>query len=567
MKGPEYKVPARANSLGFLVMDWINAHCVIPEGDNAGAPFVPTLDHRVWLANWYEVRTAAKPGERNVAFRYRTGQWMAAQKVGKSPGVAAETCAEFVGPTLFDGRAEEERAFLCSDIGCSCGWGTDKSDFAPHVFEIGEPLGRPWSTPRIQLAAVVEDQVENTWGALIPMIDDGPLANLIPKTGEAFIRHPNKNRDSRVEIVTSKADGKLGARISAGRCDETGLWTDSNKMKKFMRTLRRGAAGMGGRVSESTNPYDPSESSQAQETHESKRADVYKHHFPPPAHLRFDLKKDRNDIFRWNYASSSWVDIRSIEAESSALAELNAAEAERFFGNRIVAGSGSWMDIGKWQARVADGKDGRRPTVFVSPRTRVALGFDGSDNNDHTAIQLETLDFHSFTPIYGAAGSERPTYWNPADWNGRVPRAEVNAAIDHLASEFEIVRAYCDPMFWETEIDSWAQKYGESKFIKWATNRPTQMHASLERFRTDVYNQDSTFSHDGDADTLVHMRNAIVRARDVNKLTGVRQYIIGKPADHQKIDKTMSAVLAHEAAADAIADGANSASKVSLVYY
>ena len=95
--------------------------------------------------------------------------------------------------------------------------------------------------------------MENTWGALIPMIDDGPLSNVIPKTGEAFIRHPNKNRDSRVEIVTSKADGKLGARISSGKCDETGLWGDHNGMKKFMRTLRRGAAGMGGRVSESAS--------------------------------------------------------------------------------------------------------------------------------------------------------------------------------------------------------------------------------------------------------------------------------------------------------------------------
>jgi len=456
---------------------------------------------------------------------------------------------------------------LCSEFGCPCGWGTDKSDFAPHVFEVGEPLGRQWSTPRIQLAAVVEDQVENTWGALVPMIDAGPLANVIPKTGEAFIRHPNRNRDSRIEIVTSKADGKLGARISAGKCDETGLWTDSNKMKKFMRTLRRGAAGMGGRVSESTNPYDPSESSQAQETHESKRGDVYKHHFPPPTHLRFDLKKDRLEIFRWNYASSPWVDVRSIEAEAMGLAELNAAEAERFFGDRIVAGSGSWMDMGKFQARAADGLEGRQLPIFVSPRTKVALGFDGSDNNDHTAIQLETLDFHSFTPRYGAAGSERPTYWNPAEWGGRVPRAEVNAAIDHLASEFEIVRAYCDPMFWETEIDAWGQAYGESKFLKWATNRVSQMYSSLERFRIDVYNEDSTFSHDGDEDTIVHMRNAIVRSREVNKLTGVRQYIIGKPADHQKIDKTMSAVLAHEAAADAVADGANTEEKSSYVYY
>lgn len=550
-KGPDYKIPPRNRSLGYLLMWWVEQHCVVPDGETAGDPFTPTLDHRVWLANWYEVKPTAKRGELNQAFRYRTGQWIAAQKVGKSPGVAAETCIEFVGPALFAGFAVEGDFFSCADHGCPCG--------GVYFYEVGEPMGRPWPTPRIQLAAVVEDQVENTWGALIPMIDNGPLANVIPKTGEAFIRHPNRNRDSRVEIVTSKADGKLGARISAGKCDETGLWTDSNNMKKFIRTLQRGAAGMGGRVSQSTNPYDPAENSVAQDTYESNRKDVLKHYFPPPAHLDFSLKRDRVEIFRWNYASSPWVDVRSIEAESAALAETNPAEAERFFGNRIVAGSGSWMDMAKWSARAVG-------TVTVAARTKVALGFDGSDNNDHTGIRLETLDGHQFTPVYGE--SRRRTYWKPAEWGGKIPHTEVNAAVSELAREFEIVRAYLDPMFWETDIDNWAAEYGEKVFIKWPTNRISAMHSTLERFRNDVYNTDSTFTHDGDPDVDVHMRNAIIRARNVDKLTGLRQYILGKPADHQKFDLAMSSVLAHEAAMDAIAAGALTEQKTeNYVYY
>lgn len=540
-------------------MWWIETHCVIPDGDDAGEPFVPTVDHRVWLANWYAIRPGARRGEKNVAFVHRTGLWMAAQKVGKSPGVAAETCLEFVGPALFDGFAKEGEYYACSEqpIACSCG--------GVYYYELGEPKGKPWPTPRIQLAAVVEDQVENTWGALIPMIDNGPLANLIPKTGEAFIRHPNKNRDSRVEIVTSKADGKLGARISAGKCDETGLWTDSNNMKKFMRTLARGAAGMGGRVSQSTNPYDPSENSQAQATNESKRDDVLKHHYPPPEHLDFKLKKDRAVIFRHNYLSSPWVDIRSIEAESAAMAEANAAEAERFFGNRIVPGSGTWMDLAKWSARGLDGVAGRPEPIVVSARTKVCLGFDGSDNNDHTGIRLETLDNHQFIPVYGEL--RRKTYWRPEDFDGKIPHSEVNAAISELANEFEIVRAYCDPMFWETDIDNWAAAYGERVFVKWQTNRINAMHDSLERFRTDVYNLDSGFTHDADPDTKRHMGNAIIRARNVDKLTNIRRYILGKPADHQKFDLTMSSVLAHEAVCDAIAAGALKEPEDEYVYF
>lgn len=531
----------------------------MPDGDNAGDAFIPSTDHSVYLANWGKVRPTAKPGERAAAFVYRIGLWVAAQKVGKSPGVAAETCLEFVGPALYDGRADEGEMYVCPLPGCEC-----SND--PYFYEAGEPKGRAWATPRIQLAAVVEDQVENTWGALVPMIDDGPLANVIPKTGEAFIRHPNGNRDSRVEIVTSKADGKLGARISAGKCDETGLWTDSNSMTKFERTLRRGAGGMGGRISHSSNPYDPAENSVLQRQMESKQTDILKHHFPPPAAWNFKLKKDRELIFKWNYASSPWVDLRTVEAESVALMETDPAEAERFFGNRIVAGRGSWLEMPKWTAKALDGQDGRSEPIEVKPRTKICLGFDGSDADDLTGIRAETLDQHQFTPRYGV--DRKPTLWDPRDWQGRVPRAEVMAAFRELATEFTIVRAYMDPPFWETEIDTLASELGEKVFLRWYTNRANQMHSALERFRTDVYNDESAFTHDGDEVVATHLRNAVTRAGNVDPVTKIRKYTIGKPERHQKIDYAMSSVLAHEAVMDAIAGGAlNAAEETNYVYY
>jgi phage terminase large subunit-like protein len=292
----------------------------------------------------------------------------------------------------------------------------------------------------------------------------------------------------------------------------------------------------------------------AQDTYESTQKDVYKHYFPPPVALDFALKKDRELIFRWNYSGSPWVDVRSIESESVALAETNPAEAERFFGNRIVAGSGHWVSEADWVAKAVS------TPIFVSPRTRVCLGFDGSDNNDWTGIRLETLEYYQFTPTY--LDKSRPTLWKPDTTNGnRINRAEVMAAMDEIATEFEIVRAYCDPMFWETEIDTWAAKYGDKTFIKWPTNSIGRMHGSLERFRTDITNPDSDFRHDGDLETKFHVRNAIIRARPGQK------YIVGKPADHQKIDQLMSSTLAHEAVCDAIADGALSEVAPEYVYF
>lgn len=532
-----------------IVPEWIEAHCVIPDQDDAGKPFILGDEQLTFVATHYQVRRGAQPAGasdaagRRVkpvdAFVYRRSQLVRAQKWGKSPLIAAFVCAEGVGPTVFAGWARGGEVYDCRDYGCGCGWW--------YEYEPGEPMGRPWATPLIQVTATSEAQTDNTYDALRPMIDLGPLTELIPKTGEEFIRLP---RGGRIDVVTSKAKSRLGQRVTFVPQDETGLWVDSNGGHELAKTQRRGLAGMGGRSIETTNAWNPADDSVAQRTFESRASDINKDFQQPPADLDFAKRSDRRKIFEFNYRAAPWVSVDAIERDAEELIEASPADAERFFGNRIVAGSGAWMDMPKWEAK-------KVAPVEVKSRTKVCLGFDGSDNNDFTGIRLETLGQYQFTPTYG--DGELKTLWNPADYGGRIPRAEVNAAVDELAGRFEIVRAYCDPFLWESEVDEWASKYGEKVFVKWPTNRVMQMHASLERFRTDVYNPESPFRHDSDALVSAHIRNASVRSRPLNPLTKERQYILGKPAgaDHQKIDFAMSSVLAHDAVMDAIADGAN----------
>lgn len=533
MKKPNYKIPRPTQTLGYFLADWLGAHAVIPEGDNAGQPFDPTIDHKIFLANHYRVRPGAKVGDRASAFVYRRSAWVAAQKVGKSPGIAGHALIEFVGPSLFAGWATGGEEYRCRDHGCPCGW--------IYVYSKGEPMGRPWPTPRIQLAALVEDQVENTWGALIPMINDGPLANVIPYAGAEFIRHPSGNRDAQIETVTSQARSKLGARISAAFPDETGLFTDSNKMKEFNRTLMRGLGGMGGRMAESSNPYDPTEDSWLQETMESGLPDIYVHHFPPPPELDFLDPEDRRKIFEWNYRWSPWVDLRDIEGTTVELLLKNPGEAERFYGNRIVAGDTSWIKQTQW--------DQRREPITVRPRTRICLGFDGSETNDWTGVRAETLDMYQFTPTYHRG--ERKTIWDPRQWGGTVPRLEVAAALADIMNEFEVVRAYFDVHGWATEVDQWTAEYGESRIIGWRTNRLNAVYEALVRFKTDIVTPESRFTHDGCPTTTAHIRNAVEKA-----VGGHGKYYITKPVEEAKIDMAMSSLLAHEATCDAIADGA-----------
>lgn len=177
--------------------------------------------------------------------------------------------------------------------------------------------------------------------------------------------------------------------------------------------------------------------------------------------------------------------------------------------------------------------------------TQICVGFDGSENNDWTALRAETYEGLSFTPRYGP--DKRPAIWNPAEWKGKIPRAEVHAAVDEIFTRFEVERMYCDPQDWRSEIGEWGQKYGNEHVFEWPTNSVKRMYQALRRFEIDLAN--GRIRHDGCPLTDIAMANAKKVAKP-NQM-----YILGKPSDHQKIDPAMATVVAHEAAMDAHAAG------------
>lgn len=512
----------------WIVPDWIEEHCAVPDGFRKGQPF-EMYDWQLWCtANHYRVRSTAKqnPDEDNpiraAAFVNRRSQIVAPQKTGKGPWSAAIVAAEAVGPVLFLGWAAGGEVYDCADHGCDCGW--------TYVYRRGEPMGRPWPTPLIQLLATSEDQVAtNVYRPLQAMIRGGPLAGQL-LIREGFIRCPN---DGRIDVVTSSAQSRLGNPTTFALQDETGLYTKANKLLDVADTQRRSLAGMSGRAMETTNCWNPAENSTAQQTAESRVGDLFRFYRKPPAHLSYRDKRDRRQIHRFNYEGSRHVDQDSIEAEAAELLERDPAQAERFFGNRLVAGAGTWLVEGLWARTEA--------SLIVPDGAALAGGFDGSDSDDWTAIRLETADGHRFTPLYGP--DSRPTIWNPAEWGGQIPRGEVDAAWDELARRYRLVRVYCDPRDWQSEIADWALRWGENVFVEWATYRVVQMHDALERTVTDLKSGRST--HDGCQITATHVGNARKAA-----YPGQR-YLLAKPSPHQKIDAAMADALAHEAGSDA----------------
>jgi phage terminase large subunit-like protein len=522
-----------------VTLAWIEAHAVIPDGFRQGEPFEFLPWQLKVASNFYTVRHGAEVGQRSTAFVYRRAQVIMSQKSGKGPFAAAIVLAEAAGPTVFAGFAEDGDRYRCRDHGCPCGW---FYDYAP-----GEPMAVPQPTPLIQLLATSEDQVANVYRPLTAMVKHGTLGAIM-SVREGFIRVGDEGR---IDVVTSSAQSRLGNPITFAIQDETGTYTATNKMIKVAETMRRGLAGMSGRSMETTNAYDPSEESTAKRTHESKAEDVYRYFPQAPLNLSYRNKQERRKIHKAVYCDCPHIDLDAIEAEASELAETDPAQAERFFGNRIVAGAGAWVEHNLWEARA----NGKR---VVKPKTPIVLGFDGSDVDDWTAFRAETLDGFQFTPTYGP--NKLPTIWNPADFGGQVPRLDVSAALDELVRRYDVKLIYADPPYWDSEVDQWAAQYGDRVVISWYTRRVVQMHAAAERLKTDISKADTPFSHDGCPITSGHIRNARAAARPQGR------YVLAKAAADQKIDVAVTSILAHEAAMDAVAAGMSAPKRKSYYY-
>jgi hypothetical protein len=511
-RGPSY--PGEFPSLGWSIGEWIESYCVIPDGDYMGQPYLLTDEMWTFLAWHYRLRPEATQDEWQAAWAFRRSQLVRPQKWGKGPLTAAMTCAEAVADVRF------------------AGW-----DAA------GEPVGRPWATPWIQITATSEDQTDNIWRALQPMIEQGPLADWIPDTGATRINVPGGGL---IEPVTNSGRARLGQRITFAPQDETHCWLEANGGWRLATTQRRNLSGTGGRACETTNGWDPSEQSVAQRTSEAKAKDIHRDHRIPPRPSLAN-KAERRRSLRIAYGDSMtarpgspvkpWVNIDRIDAEAVEIAEKDPGQAIRYYWNIPDAGAGSWIDGEKWDAR-------KKPRT-VEPGTAVVGALDGSDVDDWTCIRLETEDGYQFTPTYGP--DKLPCIWNPAEHGGQVPRLEVLAAIDEIMATYKVVRFYIDPPYWETEADELAAKYGDKRVLRWETYRAVQMHAACERMVTDVVKADSTFHHDGDQVIAVHVRNTRKAARPAQR------YVLKKASPTQKIDGCVTSVICHEAAGDVTA--------------
>lgn len=500
------KACATFPTLGYQIGDLIEAKCAIPDGDHQGEPYRLTDEMLRFLLHFY--RIDPKTGK---FFYDRGGQLVRSQKWGKGPFSASVICAEAdsEGPVVPDG------------------WDAN-----------GQPVGRPWATPWIQVTAVSEDQTANVWRALVPMIELGRISADIPDTGQTRI---NLSGGGRIEPVTSSGRSRLGQRVTFTVQDEAHSWLKRNGGHMLADNQRRNLAGMSGRFLETGNAWDPREDSVAQQTAESGEPGVYRDDVDPGSGSVRN-KADRRKMLRKVYGDSWWVDLDRIDGEIVALlARGEAVQAERFFLNRKLAGEDAAFDRGRLEELTKNHE--------MEPGAQITVGIDGARFIDAVAIvATDILTGHQW-PL---GVWERPEY---ASDDYEHPAHEINGAVEEAFDTYRVWRVYVDPQWIDHLLERWQGRWGQKRVLPWHTNRPRQIAWAVRGFSDNIAAGD--WSHNGDPTFLRHLGNARKQVLNVFDDQHRPMWTLSKdrPDSPRKIDAAMAAILSWEARSDAIAAG------------
>ena len=205
-------------------------------------------------------------------------------------------------------------------------------------------------------------------------------------------------------------------------------------------------------------------------------------------------------------------------------------------GSRSSSSSATTSTAGRPQ-RAPGCRSARGPAwpshEIVPARTQVVLGFDGSYNQDCTALVGCTLDGY----IWPIKIWERPRQ-APEDWV--VPRDDVAIEIARAMNTWQVREFAFDPNGWHTEAGEWIERYGSPPVVEYPPTRANMIPA-CSRFYAAVLNE--TVSHSGDEILARHLANAVLK----ETVDGAYITKDGRNSP-RKIDGGVAAVIAHERA-------------------
>ncbi len=531
--------PDEVPTLGWYVLDWMTEYLARPAVDEY-EPFVPYLEQEDFILRWYQLDPLTG------RFVYGRGLLGRPRGWGKSPILGALCIVEGLADVLFDG------------------WDAN-----------GQPVGKPWRTvrtPLVHVAAVSEDQTNNTWQPMIEMLA-GPVIDAYPGV-EPFDTVVNLPRGS-IEKRTSSGRTVKGAPTTFAVLDQTEEWVPSNGGPALAQKIRTNTAKNGGRTIESPNAYTPGEGSVAEKSAETATAAregrtrletpvLWDHREAPP---ETDMT-DRESLvagLRVSYGDSSGhpdgcvlhdppcapghVDL---EAQIAVIWDpaTDVQTARSDYLNQITHASDAWISQPDWaacldlDAVLADGES-------------IVLGFDGSKGRAKGKADATALVGCRVSDglLFEIRVWEQPDGPTGREWTPNP--IEVDAAVRGAFDRWRVVGFYADPSGWGEHVARWEAQFGRRLKVKatqaepiavWPRGKTAQVTVAVEAFRDAVVNGE--IKHHGTSALTRHVLNARRRATR----TG---YLIFKafPQSPDKIDAAYAAVMAWKARLDAVAQG------------
>lgn len=207
-----------------------------------------------------------------------------------------------------------------------------------------------------------------------------------------------------------------------------------------------------------------------------------------------DLDADHLSPSTWREANPGYGDLVS---EDDFLANVTRTPEHEFRTKRCnqwVTASEAWLPAGAWEACTEEQRS-------IDQGASVVLGFDGSFNNDCTAlvaVSVEEQPHIEVVDLWEAPATAEPGW--------RVPVLDVEQAIRAACRRWQVVEIACDPF-------RWARTYqvleGEGLPVVEFPQSPQRMTPATQRFYEAVLNRQLT--HDGDPRLARHVGNAVYK--------------------------------------------------------
>lgn len=505
-RGESY--PGEFPSLGWQVAEWLEEFLVLPDGSRK--PFRLTDEQLELLVRWYALDSSGRRLKRR-------GASMRAKGWGKSPLFGGVAIAELCGPVFFDG------------------WDAD-----------GEPVGRPWPAPWVQIAAVSEDQTDNTYGAAYTMLDESDAADDLDLDIGLTRIHLRDRPASKIEAVTASSGAREGQRITFAVLDETHLWYPERGGLKLAATLRRNAAKMGGTTFETTNAPELGRGTVAEKTLDAVGAKgllfdgveaPWVDDVKDPAQKRKVL-----EALEVAYSDSStkrggWVDLERIYEEAMD-PDTPESDVIRFFFNIPRKGDNKAWDPKQFAGLVKSVDTAGVPVVLM---------FDGARTRDCAVLSawaLTEVPHHFAVQVW-----ERPA--NP-DENYEHPRGEIRGAVREFIAERDVALFVYDSSFHELNslYDEWLDEWGEANpekgtglMVGYPTASGQRMEKAILRVLEDT--RAGLYTHDGNEQVTAHVMNAVLGRNRSGYIT------LQKEKDSLKIDGAVTLTMGYDVIAAA----------------